>query len=152
MIPFRSGKFRHGVAIAVTVAGLTWFLEHKGWFDSLEGVAFDFQHNLWSPGSGESSAKIVVVDIDDISYGSCFGGTSPLNEETVLDLVRNVRSVSGPGPKVIGVDLLTESAKYSDLYSHSEFDPCADNRAQVIWAAVILLGWRPAFNLAGWQR
>ncbi len=131
MNPFLSFHFWRGVAIIIAAAALTWVLEYRGWFDSLEGVAFDFLHSMVTPGSEkEISNRIIIVDIDEDSYTNCFDGVAPLNEERVLELVKEVASRK---PSVVGIDLLTESKKYAGLYLN-KFNPLRDNQPSKIWA------------------
>ena len=76
--------FLRSVVIIIAAASLTWFLEYRGWFDSLEGVAFDFLHSKVTPGpEKEISDKIIIVDIDEDSYGACFDGISWLKVMTL---------------------------------------------------------------------
>ena len=131
MIPMRIIHFLRSVVIIIAAASLTWFLEYRGWFDSLEGVAFDFLHSKVTPGpEKEISDKIIIVDIDEDSYAACFDGVSPLNEENVLRLVEKVSSYK---PLVVGIDLLTESKKYSDLYLN-KFNHLRESSPSKVWA------------------
>ena len=131
MNPLLSLHFWRSVAIIIAAASLTWFLENRGWFDSLEGVAFDFLHSKVTPGSEkETSDKIILVDIDEDSYTACFKGAPLLEEEKVLELVK---AVSSHKPLVVGIDLLTESKKYADLYLN-KFNDLRDSSPMKIWA------------------
>ncbi len=125
-------RFAQGAGLVILSALLMWVLENRGWFDSLEGVAFDFLHGITSVGTGkDTSDEVVVVDIDDDSFKACFNGVSPLSEISVLALVSAVASY---GPAVIGVDILTESSSYAQLYLNSQFGQKKDT-TPLIWAA-----------------
>ena len=125
-------RFAKGTGLVVSSALLMWMLENRGWFDSLEGVAFDFLHGITAMGTGKNTSdEVVVVDIDDDAFKACFNGVSPLSENSVLALVRAVASY---GPAVIGVDILTESSRYAQLYLGSPFGQEKDT-TPVIWAA-----------------
>ncbi len=127
-------RFVMGTGLAISSALLMWVLENRGWFDSLEGVAFDFLHGITAKGTGTTSDEVVVVDINDDSFKACFNGVSPLSESSVLALVRAVASY---GPAVIGVDILTESSRYAQLYLGSQFGMEKDT-TPVIWAAGLI--------------
>lgn len=127
-------KSLKSIAIVIAVAGATWLVERRGWFDSLEGAAFDFQHRLAISNLPELSENIVVVDIDDDSYERCFKNSSPLNPQSVMELVKNVsgsQDKSGNAsskPVVVGVDILTESQEYASYLNDKKVE------APVIWA------------------
>ena len=133
MNPLRSLHFWRSVAIIIASASLTWFLEYRGWFDSLEGVAFDFLHSMVTPGQEkEISDKIIIVDIDEDSYTACFDGVPPLKAETLLRLVEKVSSYK---PLVIGIDVLTESKEYAELYlDKNKFNHLQESSPSKVWA------------------
>jgi len=106
--------------VALLALGMK-FLEFHGWTGSAEGLAADFA--LAAAPSGD--APIVIIEIDDTAYTRYFNAQSPLCPEKVISLVSMIDSWR---PKVIGVDLVTDSADYSALRHEWEMRP-------VVWAA-----------------
>lgn len=117
------------VWLVLILLGVQW-LEYSGW---LAGPTGRLLNILLSHGSsrsdGSPSRPVVTVEIDDHAYTSCFSETSPMNPTLIQALVARVLEA---GPPVIGVDILTDSQKYSALYR----DMAKTFRnSKVIWAA-----------------
>jgi CHASE2 domain-containing sensor protein len=104
------------------------FLEFKGWFAGPEGMIRD---SLLAGGSRNtaSHSPIVVVEIDDASYSSCFNSTSPLNPEVVCGLVG---AVAARRPTVIGVDILTDAPHFIAQYRAMAVE-FSNSRPKIIW-------------------
>src|ERR1700694_5225999 len=98
-------------AVGLTVLMLA--LEYWGWLAGPEGKVMDIllrPHTLESLSAG----SIITVEIDDDSYQKCFTSASPLHEETVIAMVKDLACT---GARTIGVDILTESPRYASAPS-----------------------------------
>jgi hypothetical protein len=84
--------------------------------------------------------KIVTIAIDDDDYREFFDGSSPLDAAA---LMRLVAAMQGAEPLVIGVDILTESAAYTEALTVGGAGPepawtqVDESRVPVVWAAGI---------------
>ena len=103
------------------VSLLTLFLGEFGWFSTFETTILDTWFRLMKP---RDVQEIVIVEITDEDYETLFQSVSPLDPQTVHNLINGIAKAH---PKVIGVDLDTSSQSFESFSIESEWPP-------VIWA------------------
>jgi CHASE2 domain-containing sensor protein len=101
--PFWKECLHATVWIAVIALGMK-FAEARGWLRGLEAAGLD---TLVRQQPADTSRHIFIVEITDHDYsGPFFGSKSPLNAESLGQLIARVRSVVGERG-VVGVDIDT---------------------------------------------
>lgn len=102
-------------------------LEFGGWVAGPEGKLLDLF--LWiRPMSRQIPPRIILVYIDDDSFDRCFK-SSPLDPNKLLFIVQTVQQRFQP--KVIGVDIITDSLQRAHRDTYKRF-PRSQN---IVWAA-----------------
>ena len=129
---------RWGLLVVVAMVFVMQLVEFHGWLAGIEGRLLDMFLRKSSP-TEEAGLKspIVTVEIDDDGYRDCFGGSSPLDPKMLGDMVTELASGSD-GPRVLGVDILTDSEKNQKEYQQLSAKwpkKAADQGTAVIWAA-----------------
>ncbi len=112
--PHRMWKFVAPILVALGFAVFMQFVEYWGWFAGTEGRALDFLITLKPPGKA-SAARVILVEIDDDAYVSCFGGVSPLNPQRLQQVVSDL-TAKDIGPSVLGIDIITDAPEYRETY------------------------------------
>ena len=101
-------------------------IEHLGWFEHLQATIVD---TLSRGLTHEVPKDILIVEITDENYKEFFGQRSPLNPDTVIQLIQSVEQLH---PTVIGVDLDTRDVAWAeaDLRRLEHLMP------RIVWAGV----------------
>ena len=108
------------------ITGLVLGFEQLGWFKHLEATVVD----TFSRGQTTKVPRdIVIVEITDDDYKKLFGQRSPLNPNTVIELIKSVGQLN---PRVIGVDLDTQDSSWTKANLHS----IEDLMPRIVWAGV----------------
>jgi CHASE2 domain-containing sensor protein len=94
-----------GIAFVLGGLGCTAFLEHNNLLAWPQRALLD---SMPATLTTSPSDKVVIVTIDDQDYDQLFGSTSPLKQETVLEVIHDLQDFH---PRVIGVDLVTNRWK-----------------------------------------
>jgi len=89
---------------------LTFFLSRSGLFRQLETYALDTQVRL--QGAAQDS-DVAVVLIDDADYSQLFHRKSPLDPNTLVNLIN---AIAAGKPKLIGIDLDTSAPEFQNLH------------------------------------
>lgn len=117
-----------GMAVAMQ------YVEHLGVFANLQGwVSNVYQRGSWSK---SRQANIITIGIDRTESENYFGGTSPLDPGAVRSLVAAIQAAH---PAVVGVDLITDDAGYSNADPQRPW-PTESGEAPIVWAAGTLNG------------
>jgi CHASE2 domain-containing sensor protein len=126
-----------GFGLVVFLAFFMKYFEFRGWLASLEApVVNAFLKTAPSPASSnqkhliEIAQNIITVTIDDAAYKDYFHSNSPLDPDKVVHLVGDLASA---GPRVIGVDLMTDSVRYQSLHDRLRGPPFSP--VPIVWAA-----------------
>lgn len=122
-----------GVVVSFVLASVMQFLEFKGTFANAEGSIADFYLRVASYAQPEPRVVTIGISADD--YRDFFGATSPLDPVAVTSLVDAIRRQQ---PLVVGVDLITDSAKYLELGERptdASTDSAGTLMTPVVWAA-----------------
>lgn len=136
--------FRHEkwglVWVAVLALGMQ-FLEYHGWLAGIEGRVLDwFLRNTSRVQVVSPDSPVLTVEIDDDSYRDCFGATSPLDANVLAQMIRMLAKGTDHGPKIIGVDILTDSERddqrgaYKGLAEEFKSEP-GEGKQKIVWAS-----------------
>jgi len=136
--PHRMWQFLAAILVALGFAGIMQFVEYWGWFAGTEGRALDFLITLKPPGR-VTEARVILVEIDDESYASCFGGVSPLNPQRLQQVISDLIA-KDVAPSVLGIDIITDSPDYRETYLqiHKDLRQLKHNGkldTKIVWAA-----------------
>ena len=103
------------------------FVEYFGWVASPEGKLLDFFLGAGSAAAETDLPSFVAVEIDNKDYENCFiySPMDPRGIKAIADLVGFAQ------PKVIGVDIITDSPQEDDKIAYKEL-PTDRN---IVWAA-----------------
>ncbi|HEX8688231.1 MAG TPA: CHASE2 domain-containing protein, partial [Pyrinomonadaceae bacterium] len=107
-----SARWRYAVralVVVVAVSLLTLVLDHFGWLRSLETAALD---RLLILKERVQAHDLVVVEIDDADYEQLFHETSPLDPETLRDVID---AIAKNQPRLIAVDLDTSARVFKGM-------------------------------------
>jgi CHASE2 domain-containing sensor protein len=117
------------VSIALSMAAL----EYTGLLAGPEGWTEDLWLRMAGSRQPPISDAVVLITIDDATYGECFHGQSPMNPDMVFSLVDQVRQLPA---SVIGVDILTDSPQTATAYQAlaAKAEPA---EPKVVWAAAV---------------
>jgi CHASE2 domain-containing sensor protein len=130
----------HALPVILIISGLTFFMEHAGWFDRYENAELDSLNLLQSP---LDPSHLVLVGITDDDYRQFFSERSPLDAEMVTKVIG---AIAKGGARVIGVDLDTSAPVFENLQVSREWPA-------LVWAqdAVVVGGDRlvPSAALGG---
>jgi CHASE2 domain-containing sensor protein len=97
------------LVVVVAVSLLTLVLDHFGWLRSLETAALD---RLLILKERVQAHDLVVVEIDDADYEQLFHETSPLDPETLRDVID---AIAKNQPRLIAVDLDTSARVFKGM-------------------------------------
>ena len=121
-----------GLRWAGGAALVVFILEFKGFLAMPEGMILD-----WYLKSSSGNFQVATLEIDDYAYNSphCFNDHSPLEPSLVLDLVK--QAIGFNPPKVVGIDLLTDSEKYSSFRKNADdlMMQASQHKVQLVWAS-----------------
>jgi hypothetical protein len=123
------------ILLIVLVAAFVKFVEFRGWLGSAEGKAIDFLLT-WDKAETQADQRIAILEIDDDAYRKCFASTSPLDSEKLLTIIKAMAEAK-PKPAVIGVDILTEGDRISDIPTYQEWarNTLSTLSVPIVWAA-----------------
>jgi hypothetical protein len=97
------------VLIVLAITFVTQILEFNGWLQSAENKVLDLVLANRSTGQPD----VVTLEIDDQSYKDCFGNSSPLKPEMLLQTVNMVDKTTAA--TAIGIDVLTDDDFYASV-------------------------------------
>lgn len=115
------GRLLRALPVIVLVSLLTFVLDHYGWLKSFETAALDRFFILREP---VPVKDVALVEIDDDDYQQLFHETSPLDPETLSDIIE---AVAKNQPRLIAVDIDTSASVFKDMKTSPDWPP-------VIWA------------------
>jgi hypothetical protein len=118
---------KSGLPWALGLALAMQFVEYFGWVAGPEGKLLDVFLSSGSRAADPKPPLFVTIEIDDKDYENCFI-YSPMDPRGINSIVRSVVSAA---PKVIGVDIITDSPQKEDEAKYENL-PKADN---IVWAA-----------------
>jgi|GEM_PF-1356313 len=114
-------RILNALPVVVLVSLLTFVLDHYGWLKSFETAALD---RFFILRERVPARDVVMVEIDDGDYQQLFHETSPLDPETLGDIIE---AVAKNQPKLIAVDIDTSASVFKDMKISAAWPP-------VIWA------------------
>lgn len=127
--------FAKALVVVVAISLLTFALDHFGWLKSWETAALD---RLLILKQRVPTHDIAVVEIDDADYEQLFHETSPLDPETLTDIID---AIARNQPKLIAVALDTSARVFKGVKPSPNWPP-------IVWAR----GAHPAGEQEGGSR
>lgn len=134
------------VSLAMAVA--VHYLEFKGFFAGAEGLVANSYLTIANATSNESNIRTVAID--DSDFRDYFGMKSPLDPARVVQLVEGVHMAM---PKIVGVDILTESSDYHEQHGSPDLRvrlATLGRGMRTVWAAPAEVKERPALAFRAW--
>jgi CHASE2 domain-containing sensor protein len=125
-------RLLRALPVIVLVSLLTFALDHFGWLKSFETATLDRFFILREPAPAQ---KVALVEIDDDDYQQLFHETSPLDPETLSDVIE---AIARNQPKLIAIDIDTSATVFKEMKIPPALPP-------LVWAR----GARQSFKDAG---
>lgn len=108
-VPAWAGYLLRAVVVVFIVSLLTLALDRFGWLRGMETAALD---RLLILKERVPARDVVIVEIDDADYEQLFHETSPLDPDTVTDILD---AVAKSQPRMIAVDLDTSARVFKGM-------------------------------------
>lgn len=114
-------RLLRALPVIILVSVFTLLLEHYGWLKSFETATLD---RFLVLRERVPALDVVLVEIDDDDYRQLFHETSPLEPQTLTDLID---AVARNQPKLIAVDIDTSAKVFTNVKLSQSWPP-------IVWA------------------
>jgi CHASE2 domain len=144
--------------VAVVLALLMQGVEYSGWIAGTEGRVLDLFLKLDSSLARKKDATVapvILIEIDDAAYASCFGGTPPLDARLLQKIVQSLvdpppGSSPGVGASVLGVDVITDSKLQNNVAAYADLRKLGKPPTHIVWAAGADVSITQGSSFWGW--
>jgi hypothetical protein len=130
--PFQQWRhLRSALLVAAVLALIMQGVEYSGWIAGTEGRLLDL-FLKGQPAEKPTDPPVILIEIDDDAYQSCFDNTPPLDAKVLQKIVQSLVSV---GPSVLGVDIITDYKLPKNRDTYAELRKPRMLPTPIVWAA-----------------